>query len=514
MFVGELLTRNARRQPDKVALTYGAKHNTFGELNSHVDNLVQGFHRLGMKSGDRLAILADNCPEYVETLFAAAKAGLVAIPINTRLREEDIAFILQDSEARALILTEGYWELIKSIRHQLTVIHHFITIGNGPGESYEGLATSPSSPEFSALLKEDDLYCIAYTGGTTGLPKGAMLSHRNILAAVTDGVADFGFNLNDVGLVCHPLFHVSALWTMFTQFYMGSRCILMKQFEPHALLETVEREKVTNLGLASPLVIALLHEPDISKFNLSSLRVLLYAGTPLPAEMLKRAIMVFGKVLYGCYALTEAVTCVTILRPEDQVMEGPPELTRRLSSCGRESLNTEVRVVDEDGQKVAPDQVGEITIRGDSIMKGYWKQPVRTAETLKNGFLYTGDLATIDKSGFIYTFDRKVDTINSGGQRVSSKEVEETIYRHPAVQEVAVVGVPDIKLGEAIQAVIVLKEGKTASTADILQICRQNLPAYALPHSVDFVDRLPRNAIGKILKRTLREKYGGQRRGT
>lgn len=514
MLVGELLARNARRHPDNVALIYGAKRHTFTELNNHVNGLVQGLHRLGVKTGDRLAILADNCPEYVETIFAAAKAGLVIVPINTRLRDEDITFIIQDSGAHVLILSEGYWELIKSIRHQLTVAPHFITIGNGPGESYEGLVTSLLAREFSVSLKEEDLYCIAYTGGTTGLPKGAMLSHHNILAATVDGIADFGFNFNDVGLVCHPLFHISALWTVFTHFYLGDRCVLMKSFDAHSLLETVEREKVTSLALASPLVIALLHEPDINQFNLSSLRVLLYAGTPLPAEMLKKAIGVFGKVLYGCYSLTEAVTCVTILRPEDQVTEGSPDLIKRLSSCGRESLNIEVRVMDEDGRPVTPGQIGEITVRGDSIMKGYWNQPTRTAETLKNGFLFSGDLATVDESGFVYTFDRKADTIISGGQRVSSKEIEEIIYRHPAVQEAAVIGIKDENLGEAIQAVVVLRAGATASEEDILSVCRQNLPPYALPHSVDFVNGLPRNAIGKVLKRTLREKYGGQKRRT
>ncbi|MBF8266469.1 MAG: AMP-dependent synthetase and ligase, partial [Dehalococcoidia bacterium] len=259
----------------------GAKHHTFSELNTHANSLVQGLHRLGLKTGDRLAILADNCPEYIETIFAAAKAGLVIVPINTRLREEDIAFIIQDSGASVLILSEGCWELIKSIRHLLTAAPHFITIGNGPGENYEGLVTSPHPREYSVPLKEEDLYCIAYTGGTTGLPKGAMLSHRNILAATIDGILDFGFNFKDVGLVCHPLFHISALWTLFTLFYLGNRCVLMKSFDAHLLLETVENEKVTSLALASPLVIALLHEPDINKFDFSSLRVLLYAGTPL-----------------------------------------------------------------------------------------------------------------------------------------------------------------------------------------------------------------------------------------
>ena len=512
MLVGELLTRNARRYPDKVALTFDAKRHTFAELNNHVNSLVQGLHGLGMKPGDRLAILADNCPEYIETVFAAAKAGLVIVPINNRLREEDIAFIIQDSGARVLVLSERCWELIKPIRHLLTAAPHFITIGNGPGEDYEGLVTSSLPQEFSVSSKEEDLYCIAYTGGTTGLPKGAMLSHHNILAATMDGIVDFGFNFKDVGLVCHPLFHISALWTVFTLFYLGNRCVLMKSFDAHLLLETLECEKVTSLALASPLVIALLHETDIGKFNLSSLRVLLYAGTPLPAEMLKKAIGVFGKVLYGCYSLTEAVTCVTVFRPEDQVTEGSPDVLKRLSSCGRESVNTEVRILDEDGKPVTPGQIGEITVRGDSIMKGYWNQPNRTAEALKNGLLFTGDLATVDDSGFIYTFDRKVDTIISGGQRVSSKEVEEIIYRHAAVQEAAVIGIKDENLGEAIQAVVVLKTGTTASVEDILSVCRQNLTPYAIPHSVDFVTGLPRNAIGKVLKRTLREKYGNQKR--
>lgn len=508
MLLGDIVTRNARRQPKSVALSYGALQLTFGELDDRASRLAEALGQLGMRPGDRLAILADNSPEYIETLFAAALAGLVVVPINTRLKKEDIAFILQDSEAATVIVGEACWETVKAVRPQLTAVSHFVTVGKGSGKTYEELALGTSSRPTTASLNDEDLYCIAYTGGTTGLPKGAMLSHRNVLAAVVDGVVDFGINSKDVGLVCHPLFHISALWALFTHFYLGGRCVLMKQFEPRSFLETIEREKVTCATLASPLVIALLQQPDVTKYSLKSLRVVLYAGTPLPAEVLKQAVKVFGNVFYGCYALTEAVTCVTVLRPEDQALDGTPQSTHRLSSCGHEGTNVEVRVVDEDGTQVSPGQVGEIIVRADSVMKGYWKQPIRTAETLRNGFLYTGDLATVDEDGFIYTFDRKVDTIISGGQRVSSKEVEEVIYRCPAVQEAAVIGVPDKELGEAIQAVVVLKAGKKAVAKDILEVCRTSLPRHAVPQAVHFVDSLPRNALGKVLKRALRQEYG------
>ena len=508
MLLSEIIGRNARRWPERTAMVFGQQYHSFGLLNSHANSLARAMTDRGVKVGERVAILADNSLEYVEVMAAAAKAGWVLMPVNTRLTEEEVGFILEDAEASALFISERYREVIKAVRHRLGNLRHIISITDGEGESYRELLLA-SAADFQAPVTEADHCLIAYTGGTTGLPKGAMFNHRNMIVALVDGIATFGYSRRDKGLVCFPMFHIGGLYTVLVHFYLGAAVVLMTSFEPRAVLEAVQEERVTTLTLANPMLIALLNHPDIHRYDLSSLRCVLLAGTALPAEILKQAVEIFGHVIYSCYSLTEAITCVTTLLPEDMVLEGPPELVQRLASCGREDMDIEVKVVDEEGNPVAPGQVGEVIVRGDCTTQGYWKQPIRTAEALRGGWLYTSDLATVDDGGYVYLYDRKADTITTGGHVVSSTEIEDVIYRHPGVQEAAVIGIPDIELGNAIVAVVIPKQGQAVDRQQVLALCHQNLPGYAMPRTIEVIDSLPRNPLGKVLKRSLRERFVG-----
>ncbi|MFQ5826974.1 MAG: class I adenylate-forming enzyme family protein, partial [Dehalococcoidia bacterium] len=304
------------------------------------------------------------------------------------------------------------------------------------------------------------------------------------------------------------LFHISSIWSLWLGLYVGASCVILERFDPRLFLETVQRERITALGLASPLIAPLVEHPDIRKYDLMSLRAIIYGGAPLPLDALREGVEVLGNGLYGTYSMTETVGPATVLFPQEHVFEGPEEKLRRLRSCGRETLNTEIWVVDEDGRDVSPGEVGELIIRSDSVTMGYWKQPLATAEALREGYLHTGDLATVDEEGYLYTFDRKKDTIVTGGKKVSSREVEEVLYIHPSVQEAAVIGVPHRELGEAIKAVVVLKKRRKATPEEMIILCQRNLPRHACPREVQFVGSLPRNPLGKVLKRALREKEG------
>jgi len=290
-------------------------------------------------------------------------------------------------------------------------------------------------------------------------------------------------------------------------FYVGSTLVLADDYTPEAILDLIQRERITTGFMIPPMITALLEHPQLGKYDVSRLRNVLFSGVPMAVETLKRTLKTFGNVFFQCYGTTE-FGLLTIIDPDGQVVEGPPEMVRRLASCGQEAPNVEVRVVDDEGRDVAPGQVGEVIARGDNLMKGYWRMPQATEEVLKGGYFHTGDLATMDEGGYLYLVGRKKDLIVSGGKTIYPAEVEEVIYQYPGVVEAAVIGVPDEKLGESIRAVVVIRKGEKVTAEDILEFCQQRLPDYANPKSVTFTEKLNRNPAGKILRRVLRGEYG------
>jgi long-chain acyl-CoA synthetase len=380
--------------------------------------------------------------------------------------------------------------------------------------SYEPLLATASPEVPPTPATPDDLAALFYTSGTTGHPKGAMLSHANLLANAYHILASGLWQEGDVYLHGCPMFHIADGPTTHAMTWLGGTHVIIPGFRADLALEAIERERVTVTLLIPTMVNFLINHPDVTKRDLSSLRLVLYGGAPMPEELVRRAKQMLPCTFCQAYGLTESAPLLTLFPAQERVLNGPPEQARRLLSCGREVIGVRVRVVDTAGREVQPGEVGEIIAKGPNIMVGYWNNPQATADAVRDGWLYTGDLATVDDEGYIYIVDRKKDMIITGGENVFSTEVENVLYTHPAILEAAVVGVPDATWGEAITAIVVLKAGMTATEQDIIEYCRARTAHFKVPRSVDFYEgALPKSGSGKILKRELREKYwAGQER--
>jgi len=510
MIIGEIITRNAKRYPNKRAVVCDDSVVTFKEFNERVNSISNALTDLGIRKGDRIAALLDNCHQYVELYCAAPKSGFVFVPLNYMLSGKELAFIVNNSGAKAIFVSEKYVQTIQSIKDDLSGVENFIAMGT-PTEGmmdYEQLVSRHSSDEPNVKIDEDDLVYLLYTSGTTGLPKGVMHTHRSILEIVTQYIILPRLKRDDNDLIVIPLYWGPALlFDILPHFYVGSKVVIVGGFDLDNVLKTIEDEKISTTLMPPSFIISLLNHPELSDYDISSLRLIVFGGEPMPAEILKKAIEVFGKVFAHVYGLME-VTPVTYFHEDDFVLEGPPEILKRIQSCGREGINSHVRVVDENDNDIAPGDVGEVIARGGNMMKGYWELPQATAETIRGGYVYTGDLGTIDKEDYIYLVGRKKDIINSGGETVYPGDIEDVLYRYPFVSQAAVIGVPDSKLGESVTAVVVLKDKAEATEQDIIKFCKENLASYAVPRSIEFLDELPRNPSGKILKRKLRDIYG------
>ena len=509
MILSDIIKRNAERYPQKTGLVSGSVRFTFGELNRRINCMANALTDLDMHMGDKVAVLLDNCHQFVELYFAILKAGGVAVPLNPALKSEEIAYILNNAQANILVFGERFSDVVDSLRNQLDSVKNLVVVGT-PGKgtkSYEQLIAQYPAVEPEARVGEQELAYLLYTSGTTGLPKGVMVTHRGMIESALNYLLGYRLRPEDIGLVTAPLFWGASLFVIIVpHFYLGCTIVLSNDFTPKAILDLIQKERITTGFMVPSMITALLEYPHLSHYNTSSLRHVWFGGGPMAVETLRRAIDAFNNVFFQLYGLVE-LTPVTLIIPEEQVIEGPPEKVKRLASCGREACNVEVRVVDEEGRNVKPGQVGEIIARGDNVMKGYWRIPQATEEALRGGYMHTGDMGTVDENGYIYLVGRKKDLIVSGGRNIYPVEVEEVIYQHPSVVEAAVIGVPDNKLGESIKAVVVVREGENIAEVNIIEFCRQRLPDYARPKSVVFVDKLPRNPAGKILKRVLREKF-------
>lgn len=507
--LGEIFTENAARFPNKEAVIFGGLRLTYSKLNERINRLAWALKGLGLAKGDRVAILSLNCHQYVEVYGATAKMGYVHVPLNFRLVGRELSYLLTNSGASVFLVSSRYEGMAKSILPGLKQVKHLISFdGTDPDFlNCEALLAAASPEEPIESVSSDDLAYIIYTSGTTGLPKGAMLTHAGQLANTELMVRILKLSDSDVVLVPLPLFHVGSLASLLPNLCVGARAIIMSSFDPGQVLKTVQEEQVTNLHIMPTMIIDVLNHPDLLKYDTGSLKTLMYAGGPMPLEYLKKAIEVFGPVLMGLYGQTESGPTTSYLRREEHLLSGPAEVVKRLGSAGQPVPEAEVKIVDEEDKPLPPGQVGEIVIRGKSLMKGYWQNPEATVEAFKGGWLHTGDLAYMDGAGYLFIVDRKKDMIKSGGENIYPREVEEVIYRHPAVAEVAVIGVPHPRWGETVKALVVLKSGKEASAAEIIEHCKNFLASFKKPASVEFVESLPKNPSGKIVKKEIREKY-------
>jgi acyl-CoA synthetase (AMP-forming)/AMP-acid ligase II len=512
MLLKDILLRSVAHRPDGLAVaccTTGATL-TYGGLNAAVNQLSNALVGIGTQKGDRLAIAQHNCPEYIVTFFAAAKTGAVLVPLDHRLTPRELTYLLNDSGASVLFVGADLVEVAKSALSTAATVEHLVCIGNGDGSTpgFREFLSSYPTTEPDVNVDEKDLATLHYTSGTTARPKGVMMTHRNLVAGTKVMLSALPVTSEDVTLHTSPFSHIAAEWPLLTHCYAGGTNVVVAKPDMETILRAIADNQVTTWNTVPTLIQRMLQHASLSRHDLKSLRWIGYGASPMPIDIVRQAIAVIGDVFVQVYGLTETYI-LTLLPKEDHVVEGSEGATRRIRSCGRALPGCLVRVVDASGQDVSTGQTGEIIAAGDSVTNGYWNLPRETAEAIRDGWFYTGDIAKTDEDGYIYILDRKKEIIVSGGENVSPREVEEVIYSHPAVLEAAVIGVPDETWGEAVRAVVVLKEGHVVTADDIMSLCKRNLAGFKVPKRVEFMDSLPKTASGKIARREIKDSVPG-----
>ncbi len=490
---------------DRIATVFEDTRLTYRELNNRVNQLANTLTGMGYRKGDRVTVLAVNTHKYLEIYFAAGKLGMSVTPLNFRLADDEIEFIVNDSEAICFLAGDGYEERALSLKGKLKNIKDWIALDRKLDgyEYYEDLLEKASADEPDVEVDEDDLAVLMYTGGTTGLPKGVMLTHRNTLTAVLSSALGCRFTHEDSTCFVLPLFHVSY-WPAFAVLLMGGKVVINRKPDLGEILRLIQDEKCTHMNLVPTIYGWILEYPEIDKYDLSSLRMLSYAGSPFPPDVLKRCIKRFGDIFVQGYGSTEALGA-TGLAEWDHHLEG--EKSKYLASAGKPSICADVRVVDEKFNTLKTGEIGEIAVKGKHVMVGYWKNPELTKECLRDGWFRMGDMGYFDEDGYLFLVDRKADMIVTGGENVYPKETEDVLYEHPAVMEAAVVSAPDEKWGERVQAVVVLRQGQTATGEELIQHCKGKLAGYKCPKAVEFWDAIPKTPIGKIIRKDVKKKF-------
>jgi long-chain acyl-CoA synthetase len=470
---------------------------TWSQFGEQVDRAAAFLRDIGLRKGDRAAVWMLNSHEYLELYYATAMAGIVIVPLNTRWHEHDVAFTLQDSEAEVLIVDDRFAPLLAHVPRPRYVIYA------GQGACPEGMIPYGHSDSSYAFDEPDpeDLVGLFYTSGTTGGPKGVMLTHRNLWANLMHSMVVFS---EQAGVWLHsaPMFHLADLGAIYSITSNGGTHAYLPSFDPELCMQLIERHKITQTVLVPTMLNMVIHHPAFGKYDLSSLKYFLYGASPMPLPLLKDAMAKLGQAQFRQgYGMTETSPLLTVLLYEDHFGDA-------VSSAGRPVLGVEVRVVDELDRDVPMGHSGEIISRGANTMKGYWKRPDITAEVLRGGWMHTGDIGKFDANGFLYILDRKKDMIKPGGENVYTPEVESMIAAHPSVLEVAVIGVPDEKWGEAIRAVVATRNGTALTEAELIGWCRERMTHFKCPASVVFVDTLPKGGTGKVQKGVLRDRFG------
>ena len=503
---GYSVVRNARKHPQKTAIRCGDERRTYRELNERSNRLAHALRTLGLRKGDRIATLSFNSIELMEAYIAHLKIGAITVPLNAWGMDQDIHYQADFTECTFFTFHHDFLPRVEKMRPHLPRVREWIFIGSplpSFARSYEDLIAQSPPDDFPIEVKEEDEAFILFTGGTTGVPKGAVLTHKsllwNIISVTTENQSPMP---EDVIYYPMPLFHTAALSRLLAYLYAGGTFIVTREFDARKCLEMIEEEKVTAMTGNPTIWGKLLKEMERKPYDTRSMRMCLSSqGLLHPGMQQAIEARLFPKAqTYVSYALTEASPAVTILKPWERPKES--------GSVGKPYMCTEVRIVDEEDRDVPVGEVGEILVKGPTVMKEYYKNPEETAQTLRGGWLHTGDLGKYDPDGFLYFVDRKKDMIKTGGLNVYSKEVEEVLARHPKIAEAAIIGVPDEKWGETIKAVVVVKEGQSLSESEVINFCRGQLASYKKPTSVAFVDTLPKTPFGgKILKRELRERF-------
>jgi len=499
---------HARQSPDHTALIFAGRQTTYRQLDHYASQVANGLISHGSDIQKRVAWLDQNSDYFFETLFGCAKANLVMCPVNWRLAEAEVKTIIDDAETDILFVGPSFFDLIESIRDDLPGITKIVAItGDHPEwESYEGWRNRQSSEDPDLSIAGQDIAIQLYTSGTTGLPKGVMISNQALLASNVDDREDIGWNIwstDDVSLLIMPCFHIAGLRWGLMGLIPGSTTVILADFDPAAALDCIQKYGVSKIFLAPVAIRFILQLPQSRQTDYSSIKHIVYGASAIPLDLLKQAMAVFQCGFVQLYGLTETTAQTTYLPPEDH--ESLHQ--ERLKSAGKALPYIEVRIENKEGDILPPGEVGEICIKTPSIMSGYWKMPGETDKAIRQGWMHTGDAGHMDEDGYVYISDRINDMIVSGGENIYPIEVENAIFSHPAVADVAVIGIPDDLWGEAVKAIVILNDGAPATTDDIIAFAKQQIASYKAPKTVDFVEQLPRNAAGKVLKKDLRAPY-------
>ncbi|SET94460.1 fatty-acyl-CoA synthase [Marinobacter segnicrescens] len=506
--IGDWLRYHAWHRPDTEAVVCNDDRVTYGEFDQRVNRAANMLAAHGATRGSRVCLLMLNSTAFLETFFACAKLGAIAVPLNFRLSAKELEFIINDAEASVIVYHARFLPLLEPIRNE-TTLQHAVAVN---GECGEGMLGADGDPDYreslaaadatdrNVLVGQDDPLMMMYTSGTTGKPKGALLTHANpTWVAINTQMSPLALNTSDSTLTVAPLFHIGglAIYTL-PVLYCGGRILLQAQFEPEKLLKMLEKERVSTLFLLPAMWLMLSQRPDFDDYDLSSLKVLLSGGAPCPIPVIEFFQKRGFQFLEG-FGMTETCASACFLDNENAV--------RKNGSVGKPLIHVQMRIVDENDNDVAPGETGELVLRGPSMFREYWNRPDATAEEWRNGWFHSGDLARQDDEGFYYIVDRKKDMLISGGENVYPTQVEQVLYRHPKVRDVAVIGVPDDKWGEVPMALVVPEEGEEPTLEDIQTYCSEHLARFKVPKHLAVVEELPRTATGKVLKRELRKQY-------
>lgn len=508
----DIIYRNALLRPDREAFICGPERITFSRYNGRVNSLIHALQALGLKKGDGIGVLSRNCLEYTDVFGAGMKGGFIVSPFNPGLHADELTYLINYSEVKVLFVGPDFTGLAELLRRRLPNVEHYVSFERVAAGMlfHDELLDGYPKDEPAVAVAEDDPFVIFYTSGTTGLPRGAVYSHRRKLEEARTKIIQIGLRPDNKHVMVLPLFHIGGWSYFWAFFYVGAGNVIMRErsFEPQKVMQTLQDEKATDIHIVPTQLVGMLSLPDIAGYDLTCLKQIWYGASPMPLELLRKGIARFGPIFGQGYGQSESGPDIAILPGErHRLLNEAPEALKVLASCGQPCINVHARIVDENSADLPAHAVGEIIVQGKSVMAGYWRMPEETRNAIRGEWVHTGDMGYYDEQGFIYIVGRKQEMIISGGENIFPREVEEVLYRHPAVSEVAVIGLPDDLWVERVHAEIVLMEGKETTAEEIVAFCKSALARYKAPKSVSFVGSLPKSPQGKILKREIMAKY-------
>ncbi len=502
--MADIVRVQARQRGNKDAMRFNGTAISYAQLDDRASQVANGLAAWGIGKGDRVAVLDKNDPAFFELWCGAMKIGAVLVPVNWRLAPPEIAYVVNDAKAKALFVGGPFAETAAKVRDQLGTVAHVVGIHDAGPDGYAAWRDAQQVADPDLPIASDDVAIQMYTSGTTGHPKGAQIMHANLAAAFKAGSNHYGnWSVDDVNLVAMPLFHIAGNGWGLVGLYHGATNVMLADVDPKEILRLIPEHRITKILFVPAVILFVLQVPGVEKVDFSSVDTVVYGASPIPVELVRQAVKIFGCEFVQVYGLTETCGSITYLGPEDHTHPTGD----RLKSCGKPWTGVEVRILDAAGKEQPVGEVGEIVCRTAQVMKGYWNLPQETAKAMHGEWFHTGDAGYLDADGYLYIYDRVKDMIVSGGENIYPAEIESALFGHPAIADIAVIGVPSDRWGEEVKACIVLKPGESLTEEELIAYARERIAGYKVPKSVDMLEALPRNPSGKLLKRELRAPY-------